>query len=68
MLTALEIIRRQTSALAFAVAIYGLGEAVLRSAFRNFNTQLATTNTIPNPDAGIDILPLLGTGLEGFIL
>ena len=60
---AIAIIRQQTASPVFAIAIHALGDTTLDAALGKAGARLVTTNTIPNPNAHIDIVPLLAPSL-----
>lgn len=67
LLKTLQLIRQRTASPAFAVAIHAFGDPILDATLRTMDAKLATSNTIPNPNACIDIEPLLADAIAKLI-
>lgn len=67
-LQAMVEIRRQTDMPALVIAIHGLADTDLDANLEKIGARLVTTNSVAGADAGIDIVPLLASGLSELAL
>ena len=67
LLEALRLVQRSSAQPPIAVAIHRLCDAEAEAAIVATGARLVTTNTVPNPSAQVDLLPLIAKGVLDFL-
>ncbi len=67
MLETVRLLKRTSSRSPIAIAIHGLCNADAETALRGEDARLVTTNSVPNPWAQIDVVPIIAAGVVEFL-